>query len=322
MEADPGIAQADLLAVGHAFRPRLGAEPLAEEGQRRRGAEVTLAAELQVVAVHVGDHGEGGRAPGVDVEPARLAQEAGWRGADHVAHPAIVPNHRRIERRGLVHATMGTVHALLLAAVLLAPASPSPAPRLEFCGLVRGLRAARGRDRVPEARPPAWTASATTPAGARRPAPWWPAASPGRAPALRLVPVPRPAVPGRLRRDRRPSPEPGAAVVPGRGPPAGRAPADALPGRGLLGGVSRRRPQPGEGEPRGHAGRAGGAGLGVHRRGRPLLLRQRDLADGARGSCAGRPWSRCATSPRPRAAACGTGSASSPRPRTPSSTRS
>jgi hypothetical protein len=34
---------------------------------------------------------------------------------------------------------MGTVHALLLAAVLLAPASPSPEPRLlEFCGLVRG----------------------------------------------------------------------------------------------------------------------------------------------------------------------------------------
>jgi hypothetical protein len=92
--------------VGHGLNRRVLGEARPKDARSFGAGEVMAAAPRDVVAVRVSDHGAVHRAPGIDVEFARLAVEAVWgetkkrhpRGALAIRSPAL-PRRTRPELR-------------------------------------------------------------------------------------------------------------------------------------------------------------------------------------------------------------------------------
>ncbi len=85
MKGDADVAERDRFAVGQRLDADVRPEPAFEQTPGRLGAQIRLTAGPGVVAVDVRDERAVRRAPGIDVEAAGRAEEAGW-AFDQQAH--------------------------------------------------------------------------------------------------------------------------------------------------------------------------------------------------------------------------------------------
>ena len=84
MERDADAADRCRLAVGLRFHDQVAAEAAMEERTTQIGAEISAAAWARVVAVRVGDQRPVDGTPGIDIEAAGLAEQAGFAFSQHV----------------------------------------------------------------------------------------------------------------------------------------------------------------------------------------------------------------------------------------------